>query len=67
MKTLSEIIDAAKRTPPKSPAMAALFKLAWDNGASNARVAEKKACSTYVRLNQDKTHDEIADIIEEWA
>lgn len=67
MKTLSEIIDAAKRTPQRSPQMAELIRLAWDNGGQVARIAEKTACSTYVRLNQDKTHDEIADTIEEWA
>ena len=67
VKKLSEIIDAAKRTPQRSPQMAELIKLAWDNGANSARIAEKKACSTYVKLNQDKTPDEIADSIEKWA
>ncbi len=66
-KTLSEIIDAASRTAPTSPSMALLIRLAWDTGASGARIAEKRACSTYVRLNQHKTHDELADTIEEWA
>jgi septal ring factor EnvC (AmiA/AmiB activator) len=67
VKRLSEIIDAAKRTPQKSPKMAELIRLAWDSGASNARIAEKKACSTYVRFNSDKSHAEIADTIDEWA